>query len=137
MCDLGRKFQFIINKIENNTLYISNFANQNSSEFNLSNFESPCSHVNTSNHTSNVVPYDSYGAARYIVVVVLVYGFGIIFFIGSQVRSTKKLEQLKKYCCMISILIVILFLDFLMTWRALMPRKFYDLWKQIYLVKKY
>jgi hypothetical protein len=36
-------------------------------------------------------PYtDSSGAANYIVIVVLVYGLGIIFFIASQVRSTDK-----------------------------------------------
>jgi hypothetical protein len=31
--------------------------------------------------------YDSDGAAKYIVIVVLVYGLSIVFFIGSQVRS--------------------------------------------------
>ena len=90
MYDIGKRFQFIINKIENNTLFISNVANHNISEFSLNSFEASYSNANNSNHTSNVVPYDSYGAARYIVVVVLVYGFGIIFFIGSQVRSTQK-----------------------------------------------
>ena len=33
--------------------------------------------------------FGSPGAAKYIVVVVLVYGFAIAFFIGSQIRSTK------------------------------------------------
>ena len=34
--------------------------------------------------------FDAAGAAKYIIVVVLVYGFGIIFFIASQVRSSDK-----------------------------------------------
>lgn len=44
-------------------------------------------------NTSSTSTYDSEGAARYIVVVVLIYGFSIIFFIGSQVRSTKKITD--------------------------------------------
>ncbi len=41
--------------------------------------------INQTESTLN--SYDSDGAAKYIVIVVLVYGLSIVFFIGSQVRS--------------------------------------------------
>ena len=91
MYELGRKFQFIINKIENNTLHISQII-QNNSDFALNSLSINQEPTNTftNNVSNNTLSYDSSGAARYIVVVVLLYGFVIIFFIGSQVRSTKK-----------------------------------------------
>jgi hypothetical protein len=106
MYELGRRFQFFINKIENNTLHISQIIQNNNSEnIDLSNLasltdaSSPCfqtsnNYANFSSNTNGTsIGYDSSGAAKYIVVVVLVYGFGIIFFIGSQVRSTKKFSD--------------------------------------------
>jgi hypothetical protein len=68
------KFKFVISKIENNTFYVTEFDNSTLAK-----------------NTTDV--YDSYGAANYIVVVVLVYGFSIIFFIASQVRSSKKVSD--------------------------------------------
>ena len=95
----GRRFQFLIDKIENNTLHLSQIL-QNGSEQNLKNLInieqiSPILPINAVNSTLPIsnLPYDSSGAAKYIVVVVLVYGFAIIFFIGSQVRSTKKFSD--------------------------------------------
>lgn len=92
MLDLDYRFQFLINKFENNTYYISQIIqnNRNQALFNDS--------YNVNNTLNDVVTtpsnvYDSSGAAKYIVVVVLVYGFSIIFFIGSQVRSTKKISD--------------------------------------------
>ena len=41
----------------------------------------------SNNQTSTFNSYDSNGAAKYIIIVVLVYGLSIVFFIGSQVRS--------------------------------------------------
>lgn len=106
MLELGKRFLFYINKIENNTIHISEvLQNSNSSSGgldysnlnSLSNcIDSPCLSSNNYLSNSSASPgslYDSSGAAKYIVVVVLVYGFGIIFFIGSQVRSTKKISD--------------------------------------------
>jgi hypothetical protein len=39
---------------------------------------------------STTTPYDNTGAAKYIIIVILMYGFAIVFFIGSQVKSTRK-----------------------------------------------
>jgi hypothetical protein len=95
--NLRGKLLFMINKIENNTLYVSqvlqdqqkNLTNSNifgdhrSNHYNGSNL----THVNKSlDHLS----YDSAGAAKYIIVVIFVYGFAIVFFIASQVKSSKK-----------------------------------------------
>lgn len=112
MYEVGRRFLFLINKIENNTIHITQILNQNSSttdSYSTTNgFENaglPCLsgaasssyfqdasiNANMSTNDTFANTYDSSGAAKYIVVVVLVYGFAIIFFIGSQVRSTKKL----------------------------------------------
>ena len=89
----GKKFQFLIERIENNTIQLSQIA-QNTSEFNFRNiidFEQvPLKDSLINDTLSSSFSYDSPGAARYIIVVVLVYGFAIIFFIGSQIRSTKK-----------------------------------------------
>jgi hypothetical protein len=80
--ELERHFQFLINKLENNTYYISEILQNTNSTA-----------TTTTKIPTQVDDYDSYGAAKYIVVVVLVYGFSIIFFIGSQVRSTKKVSD--------------------------------------------
>ena len=82
MVELERKFQFLINKIENNTYYISEVL-QNSTNFSATNLS----------YNDKKEDYDPSGAAKYIVVVVLVYGFSIIFFIGSQVKSSKKVSD--------------------------------------------
>lgn len=99
--DVGRRFLFFINKIENNTIHISQLLQTNQtipegSFTNNNNYERiPCLNQSLTNSVTNstIFPYDSSGAAKYIVVVVLVYGFGIIFFIGSQVRSTQKFSD--------------------------------------------
>ena len=94
----GRRFQFLIDKIENNTIQLSQLF-QNGTEHNFNSFiniehMAPSVPLSTVNETLPAnLPYDSSGAAKYIVVVVLVYGFAIIFFIGSQVRSTKKFSD--------------------------------------------
>ncbi|CAF0893307.1 unnamed protein product, partial [Brachionus calyciflorus] len=103
MQEISKKILFYINKIENNTIQISEViqhaTNQTKSDIkffsNLANYDtSQTLNTQTENLLPNVnnssLAYDSSGAAKYIVVVVLLYGFGIIFFIGSQVRSTQK-----------------------------------------------
>ena len=74
--EIENKFQFLISKVENNTFYVSELL-QNSNQ----------------SQNNSTDKYDSYGAANYIIVVVLVYGFSIIFFIASQVRSAKKVSD--------------------------------------------
>ena len=99
MQDLGKKILLYIDKIENNTIHISEVlqAPNNTDIQLLSNLvnnldASRSFNLQNENSVTNntIIPYDSSGAAKYIIVVVLLYGFGIIFFIGSQVRSTKK-----------------------------------------------
>ena len=103
MFELGKRFQFVVNKLENNTLQLSpllpSLNNSNDADgtdssllFNNLNFyDNNC--FNSSINNNGTVPYDPSGAAKYIVVVVLVYGFGIIFFIASQVRSSAKMSD--------------------------------------------
>ena len=82
-----KKFQFLIEKIGNNTIQLSQLT-QNSSEISLGSlidFDPTTTATKTEDEAA--------GAAKYIVVVVLVYGFAIIFFIGSQIRSTKKFSD--------------------------------------------
>ena len=63
---------------------------QNNSDLIKNCINGPCVlNANNITNATTVDAYDSDGAATYIVVVVLIYGFSIIFFIGSQVRSTK------------------------------------------------
>lgn len=129
MYEIGRRFLFLINKIENNTIHITQILqNQSSSDASSSITSNGGGGVNglvdngcnstsvvssyfdaiaataspplglnssamSSSNASLANLYDSSGAANYIVVVVLVYGFAIIFFIGSQVRSTKKFSD--------------------------------------------
>ena len=84
--NLKGKLLFIINKIENNTLYVSQVLQdqqKNLTEYNSTDL----AHSNTTLDHSN---YDSAGAAKYIIVVIFVYGFAIVFFIASQVKSSKK-----------------------------------------------
>jgi hypothetical protein len=90
----GKKFQFIVEKIENNTLQLSRVQNPEINFGNLIEYEQQITKtVSNDSLSSNLSYYDSSGAAKYIVVVVLVYGFAIIFFIGSQIRSTKKFSD--------------------------------------------
>jgi hypothetical protein len=63
--------RFIINKIDNLTIYLTELKN-------------------TSSTLNDEDPYDPYGAAKYIIIVVLFYGFVITFFIASQVNSQKR-----------------------------------------------
>lgn len=63
--------RFIINKIDNITIYLTEIKDNNST-------------------LNDVDSYDPYGAAKYIIIVVLFYGFVIIFFIASQVNSQKR-----------------------------------------------
>lgn len=118
MADVGRRFLFLINKIENNTIHITQILQNKSAEAiavsnsfvengglacDTSSSNTNLIGINSLNTTTNMstpsvndtfaAMYDSSGAAKYIVVVVLVYGFAIIFFIGSQVRSTKKFSD--------------------------------------------
>lgn len=111
MIDFGKKFLFFINKIENNTIHISEILqtpgnNSNfdftSSQFNNLDGSAGCLNGNNNyllNGTADTINnssssfYDGSGAAKYIVVVVMVYGLAIVFFIGSQVRSTKKISD--------------------------------------------
>ena len=106
MFELGKRFQFVVNKVENNTLQLSSifpnpsFNNSNDANDGISAsdsllfnnlYDNNC--FNGSNNINGTAPYDPSGAAKYIVVVVLVYGFGIIFFIASQVRSSAKMSD--------------------------------------------
>lgn len=98
MQEIGKTILFYINKIENNTIYITevlqttNKTIKKNSEFLSSLAENLGSSNSLDSKMANngTLDYDSAGAAKYIIVVVLLYGFGIIFFIGSQVRSTQK-----------------------------------------------
>lgn len=99
MQEIEKKILFYINKIENNTMYITeilqttNKTIKKNSEFwsNLvENLGSSSSLDSKMANNNGPLEYDSAGAAKYIIVVVLLYGFGIIFFIGSQVRSSQK-----------------------------------------------
>ena len=93
----GKKFQFIVEKIENNTLQLSRVQNPEVNFGNLIEYEQQITKtISNESLSSNLPYYDSSGAANYIVVVVLVYGFAIIFFIGSQIRSTKKFSDDQK-----------------------------------------
>lgn len=113
MVDAGRRFLFLINKIENNTIHITEILQNKSTDANNlgglsesrgiacdsssigsigNSYIEPGNMSYLANDTFASI-YDSSGAAKYIVVVVLVYGFAIIFFIGSQVRSTKKFSD--------------------------------------------
>lgn len=84
--NLKGKLLFIINKIENNTLYVSQVLQDH--QKNLTEYNSTdLAHSNTTLDHSN---YDSAGAAKYIIVVIFVYAFAIVFFIASQVKSSKK-----------------------------------------------
>lgn len=76
--------EFAIDKIENNTIHISNLLYKGANEF------IPAPDRNLAPVNETVTPYDSIGAAKYIIVVILMYGFAIVFFIGSQVRSSRK-----------------------------------------------
>jgi hypothetical protein len=89
---LGKKFEFYINRFENNTLHISQIIDfkNNNSQHNSTIPIINLNHNNNNNNNSTIFFYDSPGAAKYIIIVVLVYAFAIIFFIGSQVRSTQK-----------------------------------------------
>ena len=91
MYEFGRKFHFIINKLENDTLHISQLIQNNSDNVTNDMGRNEASLATFSNNGNNSnISYDSSGAAKYIVVMVFFYGFIIIFFIGSQVRSTAK-----------------------------------------------
>lgn len=84
---------YYIKKIENNKIYISEVL-QNKTWKKIPdlylNITANSSNVNSFN---NKLDYDSIGAAKYTVVVILLYAFSIIFFIASQVRSTEKLSD--------------------------------------------
>ena len=82
MHEYKSSIEFVIEKIENNTIHISNFL------YNKTHIPVPNADFAPVNET--VTPYDSNGAAKYIVIVILMYGFAIVFFIGSQVRSSRK-----------------------------------------------
>lgn len=90
MKENNKEKYYYIKKIENNKIYIGevllNKTSKNIPDF-FFNFT-----LNSSNESSfsNKIDYDSIGAAKYTVVVILLYAFSIIFFIGSQVRSTEK-----------------------------------------------
>ena len=89
----ARRIQFWIEKIENNTFQLSQIKlNDTSYKFDDLLRSTHTKYLNDSYNFSSLseISYDSSGAAKYIVVVVLVYGFAIILFIGSQIRSTKK-----------------------------------------------
>lgn len=112
MIETGKPFHFFVNKLENNTIQLSPIFdassgaalnNANKAYFNspdidnffssLNNYYDSAGSSNGSNSSSPNAFYDPSGAAKYIVVVVLVYGFGIIFFIASQVRSSQKMSD--------------------------------------------
>ncbi len=89
MHEFKSSIEFVIDKIENNTIHISNLI------YNKTNRNAfiPVYDTNLAQVNETVTPYDSNGAARYIIIVILMYGFAIVFFIGSQVRSSRKYTE--------------------------------------------
>lgn len=85
----GSSIEFIIDKFENNSIQISSLLFRNVSS-SLSFNTSP---TNIQPNTTSQPPYDSTGAAKYIVGFILVYGFAIVLFIGSQVKSSRKQDD--------------------------------------------
>jgi hypothetical protein len=67
----GSSIEFKIDKFENNSIQISNLLFKNETN----------------------QPYDSTGAAKYIVGFILIYGFAIVLFIGSQVKSSRSQDD--------------------------------------------
>ncbi len=80
MQQIESTFEFIIDKELSKLIFKNNTSKQNI----FVTLADPNQQTN-----STVIPYDNTGAAKYIIIVILMYGFAIVFFIGSQVKSKR------------------------------------------------
>lgn len=85
--DNNNDFKIRITKINNNT-YIAKFENNIHLPYNYS----------VGNSSADVTSYNGQGAMLYICAVILIYGFSIVFMIGSSVKKSMTSHQgLSKY----------------------------------------